>query len=303
VVEYLPRNRPGTAKNYEQLLDRVKAHLGIHKVEEVRFEHIDALHRRITTDGSPYAANRTVAVLSRMFALAIRWHMCERNPCKGIERNPEVKRKRYLSGDELTRLTAALAAYPDQDIANIFHLLLLTGARRGEVLGMKWGDIDLTTGVWSKPGATTKQKTDHSVPLSAPARQLLSEIRERHTAARRVLGEFVFPGEGKTRHVVSIKRAWKAVCKAAQIDGLRIHDLRHSFASQLASGGASLLMIGRLLGHTQASTTQRYSHLTEDPLREQVERVGAIYAAASNGGNGNGTEPTPLPTSRGRRGH
>jgi integrase len=302
VEEYLPRNRPGTVLNYTILLDRyVRPHFGNHtKVADVRFEDIDALHRKVTTNGGPYAANRTVAVLSRMFSLAIRWGMCDANPCRGIERNSEVKRTRYLSGDELTRLTAALAAHPDPDIANIFRLLLLTGARRGEVLAMRWGDVDLTTGTWLKPGATTKQKTDHTVPLSAPCRQLLSEIRERQSAKKKVLPEYVFPGAGSTGHIVAIKRSWKALCAAADISGLRIHDLRHSFASQLASGGASLPLIGALLGHTQPSTTHRYAHLFQDPQRAAVERVAAIITAAESNG---GTEPTPLrPTTRGRRG-
>jgi integrase len=298
VAEYLPRNRPGTVANYVTLLDRyVRPHFGLHtKVEEVQFEDIDALHRKITALGSPYAANRCMAVVSKMFNLAVRWRMAESNPSRGVERNPEVKRKRYLSGEELTRLTAALAAHPDQTMANIFRLLLLTGARRGEVLTMRWGDIDMTTGIWSKPGATTKQKTDHVVPLNAPARELLSEIRE--TANRRVLGEFVFPGAGDSGHVVSIKRAWKTLCKAADITALRIHDLRHSYAAILASGGASLPLIGALLGHTQPSTTARYAHLFDDRLRRATESVGAVITAASNNG---GAEPTPLPTGRPRR--
>jgi len=307
VEEYLPRNRPWTIAGYTALLERyVRPHFGNHaKVADVRFEHIDALHRKITRAGSPYSANRCVAVLSKMFSLAVRWRMTDSNPVKGIERNPETKRKRYLSGDELTKLTAALAAHPDPDIANIFRLLLLTGARRGEVLTIRWGDVDLTEGIWSKPGATTKQKTDHTVTLSAPCRQLLSEIRERQTAKKKVLPEYVFPGAGSTGHVVSVKKSWKALCKAADITGLRIHDLRHSFASQLASGGASLPLIGSLLGHSQPSTTARYAHLFIDPQKAAVEKVAAIYSAASNNGNG-GTEltpPTPLrPNTRGRRG-
>jgi integrase len=304
VEEYLPRNRPRTIAGYTALLDRyVRPHFGNDaKVADVRFEDIDALHRKITRAGSPYAANRTVAVLSRMFSLAVRWRMTDSNPVKGIERNPETKRKRYLSGDELTRLTMALAAHADPGIADIFRLLLLTGARRGEVLTMRWADVDLGEGIWSKPGATTKQATDHVVPLSAPARQLLSEIRDRQTVKKKVLPEFVFPGAGSTGHVVSVKKAWKALCQSADISGLRIHDLRHSFASQLASGGASLPLIGALLGHTQPSTTHRYAHLFQDPQRAAVEKVAAIISAASNNGNGgNGTEPTPLPTTRRRR--
>jgi integrase len=197
-----------------------------------------------------------------------------------------------------------LAKHPDQDIANVFRLLLLTGARRGEVLAAKWADIDVGTGTWTKPGSTTKQKTDHVVPLSAPARQLLSEIRERQTATKKILGEYVFPGAGSTGHVVEIKKSWRSLCKAAGITGLRIHDVRHSFASQLASGGASLPLIGALLGHSQPATTHRYAHLFQDPQRAAVEKVAAIITAASNGGTGtDAPEPTPLrrtPRTRGR---
>jgi integrase len=194
------------------------------------------------------------------------------NPARGVEHNPEVKRKRYLSGDELTALTAALAAYPDRKVANIVRLLLLTGARAGEVLGMRWDELDLGKGIWSKPAATTKQKADHVVPLSAPARQLLAEIRARQTSA----GVYVFPGKGKAGHMVAIERAWAAIRKRAGITGLRMHDLRHSFASQLASPGASLPLIGALLGHSDPTTTHRYAHLFDDPMRKAVETVGAI---------------------------
>jgi integrase len=156
--------------------------------------------------------------------------------------------------------------------------------------------VDLSEGKWVKPGSTTKQKTEHEVPLSAPARQLLSEIAEQQTG-NRGLPEFTFPGAGAAGHVVEVKRAWKQICKAAGISNLRIHDLRHSFASQLASGGASLPLIGALLGHSNPSTTHRYSHLFDDPQRAAVEKVGAVIAAA-----GNGSEPTaPVNIGRGRR--
>jgi integrase len=245
--------------------------------------------------GNPYRANRVVAVASKMFSLAVRWKMRPDNPCKGIERNYEVKRKRYLHADELGRLLMALASHPDQEVANIFRLLLLTGARRGEVLAMRWADVDLTAGKWVKPGSTTKQRTEHEVPLSAPARQLLAEIAESHTG-KRGLPEFVFPGNGDKGHVVEVKRAWRHITKAAGISNLRIHDLRHSFASQLASGGASLPLIGAMLGHSNPATTARYSHLFDDPLRQAAERVGAVIVAA-----GNGSDPTqPVDIGRGR---
>jgi integrase len=280
--EHVSRKRASTQGDYQRMLRiYVRPHFGVHtKVADVRFEDIDALHRKVSKEGHTYRANRLVAMLSKMFSLAVRWNMRTDNPCKGIERNTEFSRRRYLSSEELARLLVALNAHPDRQIANIVRMLLLTGARRGEVLSAKWADIDLTKGVWSKPAASTKQQQNHTVPLSAPVRQLLSEIQAAQKAKHRVLGTYVFPGLGNTGHVVEIKKGWASICRSAGISGLRIHDLRHSFASQLASGGASLLLIGSLLGHSSPTTTHRYSHLFDDPLRKAVERVGATVTAA-----------------------
>src|SRR5215472_17621997 len=200
-VEHLPKKRPGTARDYEYLIRlHIEPHFGQHaKVADVRFEDVDALHRKITKTGSTYAANRCVAVLSRMFSLAIKWRMRPDNPAKGIERNIEYHRRRYLSGDELVRLTKALAKHPDKAAADAIRLLLLTGARRGEVLGMRWADV--VDGVWSKPPSSTKQKEHHQVPLSAPAQQLLADIRKR----QRPRSDFVFPSHGTSGHLVEIK--------------------------------------------------------------------------------------------------
>jgi integrase len=206
-----------------------------------------------------------------MFGLAIKWKWRTDNPAKGIERNPENKRHRYLTSAEVEGLMVALAGHPDQQAANIIRLLLLTGARRSEVQSARWDQFDLTSGVWTKPGATTKQKTQHRVPLSAPARQLLADL----WAETEGSAEYVFPGRGGG-HRVEFKRDWAAICTGAGITGARIHDLRHSFASILASAGLSLPIIGALLGHTQPQTTARYAHLLDDPLRAATERVGAI---------------------------
>ena len=212
-----------------------------------------------------------------MFALAIKpkkWR--DDNPAKGIERNHEEKRERYLSDDELARLTKTLDAWPDQTIANVVRLLLYTGARRGEVLSAEWKQFDLEKKTWTKPSASTKQKTEHRVPLSDEALSLLSKMR----AEAKSISPYLFPSSSESGHLVEIKKGWAAICKAAELEDLRLHDLRHSFASILVAGGASLPMIGALLGHTQVSTTQRYAHLDVDPLRELVGKVGAVVSGA-----------------------
>jgi integrase len=279
--EHLPKKRPATERDYKAMIaNEILPAMRNLKVAEVTFSDIDGLHRKITKRGSPYRANRVVAVLSKMFSLAIHWKWRTDNPAKGIERNGEAKRSRYLSAAEIKRLSTALAEHDDQQAANIIRLLLLTGARRGEVQAARWADLDLEAGVWTKPGATTKQRTEHRVPLSAPARQLLVNIRDQAKRAakkkNKPMSEYVFPGRGGEAHRVEVKADWAAICKAAKIEGVRIHDLRHTFASALASSGLSLPIIGALLGHTQPATTARYAHLLDDPLRAATERVGAI---------------------------
>ena len=236
--EHLPRKRPGTAADYRRMLrNHIRPHFGNHaKVADVTFTDIDSLHRKISKAGSPRRANTVVAVLSKMFTLSIRGGMRSDNPAKGIEKNGETQRKRYLIGDELARLSKALAEHPDRQAANIIRMLLLTGARRGEVLSMRWDDLNLGDGIWSKPASSTKQKEDHTVPLSAPARQLLSEIvaqQKKSSSKSRHTRTYVFPGDGEAGHIVEIKRAWRSICKVAGIKGLRVHDLRHSFASAI----------------------------------------------------------------------
>jgi integrase len=300
--EHLTKKRASTARDYKALIkNHILPALRNKKVAEVEFTDIDALHRKISKT-APYLANRTAAVLSKMFGLAIKWRWRTDNPAKGIERNDEQKRHRYLSVAELASLTKALAEHEDQQAANIVRLLLLTGARRGEVQAAKWDQFDIKDGVWTKPGSTTKQKTLHRVPLSAPARQLLVGI---HTASQKAAAKrgeepspYVFPGRGSP-HRIEIKRAWRELCVAAGIvqatvtkdsrgrertivtSTARLHDLRHTYASLLASAGLSLPIIGALLGHSQPATTARYAHLMDDPLRQATERVAAALAPAS----------------------
>jgi integrase len=275
--EHVPRVRPSTARDYRQQIgaDIVPA-IGRLKVAAIAFADIDDLHRKISAR-APTHANRVLACLSRMFSLAIRWGMRAANPCRGVERNQEHKRTRHLNGDEIAHLTTALTELRDQQAANAVRLLLLTGARRGELLSARWTDLDLVAGVWTKPGATTKQKTTHRVPLSAPAVHLLGEMQSRAGDA-----PWLFPARSGG-HLTDIDKAWDRLREAADFPGVRLHDLRHTYASVLASAGLSLPVIGALLGHTQPATTARYAHLLDDPLRAATERVAAIVMPAKGG--------------------
>jgi integrase len=269
--DYLPRSRPSTQRVYrQQIATDILPALGRMKVAAVSHADVDGFHHRLSAR-APTHANRTLAVLSRMLSLSVRWGWRIDNPCRGIERNQEHKRTRYLSAAELKRLTKALAKLEDQGAANAVRLLLLTGARRGELLAAKWADIDLEAGAWSKPAATTKQAALHRVPLSEAACRLLAEMRTQADDA----AEWIFPARGGG-HRPHINMAWNELRKAAKLDGARLHDLRHTYASVLASAGLSLPVIGALLGHSTPVTTHRYAHLFDDPLRAATERASAI---------------------------
>jgi integrase len=283
IKQHLPKKAAATQRDYKQIIDTyIRPKLKHEPVAELQFNKVNDLFHDITATGKRTTANRVMAVLSKMFSEAQKREWASHNPTKGVEKNDEVKRERFLDADELARLLDSLATLEDQQAANIFRLILLTGARKTEVLAATWSMFDLKDGTWTKPSHHTKQKKTHKVPLSAPARQLLSEIRDAASTSR---SDYVFPArfastKGSTKepkpYRTNVKNQWAAVLEAAELEDLHIHDLRHSFASFLVSEGMSLPLIGRLLGHTQAATTFRYSHLALDPLRAATERVGNI---------------------------
>jgi integrase len=280
IEDHLPELRAKTAADYRSMIEReILPAIGRLKLVDVKPDDIDGLHRKISRGhgehrARPYRANRVAALLSKIFNLAVhRWQWLETNPVRGLKRNQESKRERYLVNGELQRLSEALAVHEDRQAANIIRVLLLTGCRRSEALAMRWADLNLADGTWTKPASTTKQKKTHVTPLSAPARQLLAELNE----SAETNAEFVFPGRWGG-HRAEIRQAWHDLCRAANIKGVRVHDLRHSFASQLASSGFSLPVIGALLGHSQPATTARYAHLFDEVTRQATERVGAVIA-------------------------
>jgi integrase len=288
VEHHLPRKRPNSqAADDAYLENHVLPALGARKVASITHADIAALHRKIT---APVLANRVVAMLSAIFNQAIRLEWITTNPAKGVERHQEHPRQRYLTGDEIQRLTAALDKRPGQS-ADAIRLLLLTGARKMEVLGATWDQFDLEAGVWTKPHRSVKQRRLHRVPLGQEALAILRRIRADADArvataqqAGRILrldplvfASFMKPGQPRR----FIDGFWSTICHEAGIEGCRLHDLRHSFASLLASSGQSLLVIGQMLGHTQPGTTARYSHLFDSALRDAADAVGEAVRKAS----------------------
>lgn len=269
----IPKKRPRSAAMDGAMLElTVLPSLGSRDVGDVTHADIQSLHNGLAR--TPYQANRVLALLSKMFELAIRWGWRTDNPVRGVPRFPEEKRYRWLSNAELERLKVALDVHPNQVAANAVRLQLLTGARIGEVLTSRWDDFDLERGVWVKPSHHTKQKRTEHLPLSSGAVNLLRSMATDHSEDN----PHVFPGRKPGQPIKDLKSFWKSVITAADLDDYRLHDNRHTHASHLVSSGYSLPVVGRLLGHTNPMTTQRYAHLADDLLREAAEVMGSKLA-------------------------
>jgi integrase len=234
-------------------------------LRELSSRQIDRLHAKIS-EGTPTRANRVLEVLRKAINLAIRWEWIEKNPADGFRRNSEHAREKYLTTEEYERVFATLENMKNQKAANAVRLLILTGARRGEVLGLEWEDLDLDIGIWNRPPHKSKDRKKKRVPLSNEALLLLLSMRE--TAGSR----FLFPTSTGT-HMSDLNRPWRWLRSEVELPDLRIHDLRHSFASILVSSGETLETIGKLLGHSQHQTTMRYAHLMDDPLRRAANKI------------------------------
>jgi integrase len=201
------------------------------------------------------------------------------NPCKGIERNHEEPKEKFFSQAELLRISDALASYPGV-AADCVRLIMFTGCRPNEALQATWDEFDKEPGIWIKPSAHTKQRNVHRLPLNPPATELVNRKRE-----NRGKSKWVFPGDKPREHLAALWHVWHFVREQTGLGkDARIYDLRHTFASVGAGGGLSLPIIGKLLGHTQARTTQRYAHLADDPLKEATDKIGNVLVGGGNGG-------------------
>jgi integrase len=219
-----------------------------------------------------------LSVLSKMMGWAVKRGLLpsEPNPCRGIERYKENKRERFLSEAELYRLGEALREAEQEKTSSPYataaiRLLLLTGARLSEILTLKWNYVDPDNRQLRLPRSKTGQKSIYLTAAVADILQALPRVQA---------NPFVIVGEKPGAHLVNLQKPWDRIRACAGLEDVRLHDLRHSYASVGATSGLSLLFVGKLLGHTQASTTQRYAHLAEDPVRQAGEQISETIATA-----------------------
>ena len=307
------KRKSRTEQSYREVLEKhVYPAIKTRRLVDVHRSDMAALHSSMKS--TPSAANRVLAVVSSIWNWAARRDEvgAGSNPCKGIERYPEQGRERFLTSDELARLGAALAegetiglpwtvdarkpgakhapkesnrrTLQDPYAVAAIRLLILTGARLREILHARWEHVDIERGVIFLADSKTGRKP---VYLSAAALEVLSSLP-------RIEGNpYIIPGEKAGQPKADLKKPWAAVTKAAELEGVRLHDLRHSFASFGAGASLGLPIIGKLLGHAHAATTQRYAHLDADPIRRAADAIGATIAAAMDRGKPTG-EVIPL---------
>ncbi|WP_447974207.1 tyrosine-type recombinase/integrase [Nitrospira sp. Kam-Ns4a] len=260
-AEWLPRKR--SARNDLALLEHKLADWRRWPLTAITRAEVSKVHTAIGK-AHPYQANRLLALVRKMFNLAEVWGLYPGpNPCKGIPPFPEEKRDRFVTPAELPRLWRAIQEEPNEYVRAAFILCLLTGARRGEVLAMKWEDLDVEHGLWRIP--QTKANRPHYVPLPRPALEELTKL------PRLADNPYVFPGRGGRGHLVAVSKPWQAIQRRARLEDVRIHDLRRTVGSWLAASGASLPLIGKALNHSQPRTTAIYARLQVDAVRAALE--------------------------------
>jgi integrase len=298
-----PKRKARTAADYAAILNNyLVPKFGKRAADQLSTADISQLH--LSLRDRPYQANRLVAVIASMYGLAARRGIVPLgvNPARGIERFRESARERFLGIEELNRLGETLrvaeaeglpwrsdADKPQSkhlareenrrtvlssDVVLAFRLLMFTGARLREILTLQWSHIDFERGLINLPDSKTGRKT---IVMSAATIDLLRD-RERR-------GLFVIPGSDADRSRSDLKKPWRAIQRHARLEGVRIHDLRHTFASIGAGASLGLPIVGKLLGHSQPATTARYAHLDADPLRRASNVIGDHLAAALAGHN------------------
>lgn len=294
------KRKPTTAAHYADVLNRIVVpKFGGEKVDAVSRADLAQFHASLSD--APFQANRMLAIVGSMYSVGAQLGLVDEgfNPAKRIERFPEHARERYLTDKEIERLVDAIrlaetdgipwqtneaspgAKHLPTNIENrrtklsphgaaALRLLMFTGARLREILHLKWSEVDLQRGMLFLSDSKTGRKT---IVLSGPAIEILAELER--------VGEFVIAGDDPKQPRKDLKRPWAAISKEAGLEGVRLHDLRHTFASIAAGKDFGLTIIGKLLGHTNPKTTLRYAHLADDPMKRATDVVGAAIKRAA----------------------
>jgi integrase len=274
--EYLGRHAKKSRKTWRQMEQQFHNIFGSwksRKLGSIQKDDVEKLHATIAEKRGPYAANRAIELLRAMFNKAIKWGLFSgTNPAATVTPFPEEARVRILQMHEFKKFFEALEDEQD-DIRDFIMISLLTGARKSNVLSMRWADIDRKGGMWVIPGTETKNRQVHSIPLTASELEIL-ERRWQERKKNELRNEFVFPGTGSTGHLVEPKRAWKSLLKRAGIEDLHLHDLRRSMASWMANAGANVALIQSALNHKDIKTTLAvYTHTVKDAERSAREKA------------------------------
>jgi integrase len=253
---------------------KIRLHLkptfGTRRVDEVTPDSVRSWHTKLTKTMTPAAANRHMALLRSVYNVML---PDLPNPCRTTKAFKEYSRDRFLQPEELERFFLAVEEerqVGNPDIADYLLLSIFIGARRSNVLAMKWSDIDLSREQWRISGEESKNKSIMLVPLVGEVLEILTRRRQMISSV------FVFPGSGKTGHLAEPYKGWQRVVKRAGLEDVRLHDLRRTMGSYQTIGGASTAIVGKTLGHKHAASTAVYARMTLDPVREAMEKAVAL---------------------------
>lgn len=267
---------------------------GSHPMNKIsRYDLTKFVHAKKEAGLAPGTANRLTIIMRYIFNLALQWDLpaITENPARGVRLfQLNNKTERYLTNEEVPKLLAAMRASPNKQLEPIVTMLLLTGARKREVLDARWKDITLNTRLWRVP--TTKAGHARHVPLSEAAIELLDTLPSKDSS------DYLFPNLKTGRPFVSIFHAWDTARRLAGMPEVRIHDLRHSFASFLINAGYSLYVVQKLLGHHSISVTERYSHLAPQTLLDAANGVAKSAFGSVQRETAASSTPPPGPPDR-----